>query len=46
MMLNEILNVLKNGKEKIAYAYKGKCYSYATVYKFVCNIYKTLCEIS
>ena len=43
-MLNEILNVLKNGKEKIAYAYKGKCYSYATVYKFVCNIYKYLLE--
>ena len=46
MMLNEILNVLKNGKEKIAYAYNGKCYSYAAFYKFVCNIYKTLCEIS
>lgn len=44
MMLNEILNVLKNGKEKIAYAYKGKCYSYATVYRFVCNIYKYLLE--
>ena len=44
MMLNEILNVLKNGKEKIAYAYNGKCYSYAAFYKFVCNIYKYLLE--
>ena len=40
MILNEFLNILKNGKESIAYTVDDKSYTYQDLYKYVCNIYE------
>lgn len=39
MLLDDILKILKNKSKNKAYTINRKSYSYAQLYKFVCNIY-------
>ena len=39
MILEEILEVLKNNGKDIAYIIGEKQYTYSELYKYVCNIY-------
>ena len=40
MILDEFLEVLKNGNQNKAYTVNGVSYTYSDLYKFVCNIYE------
>ena len=42
MILDEILEVLKEKSEDIAYTVNKKSYTYKELYKYICNIYEFL----
>ena len=42
MILEEILKILKKKSENKAYTINMKSYTYADLYKYVCNIYHYL----
>lgn len=42
MILDEILEIMKNSKQFSAYTINDKTYSYEKLYKYVCNIYNFL----
>ena len=42
MILDEFLSIFKNKRENVAYVIGSKSYTYADLYKYVCNIYSFL----